>query len=155
MSPWEKYPDLHLYDRAARNGTSFCARSCGCYCKCRMQARRGLGAKLAHIPCGSHLHWRHSPDLFKQPEKSVSEWPRGPKSREMEKPKAPKKPCDPEFPTHLGLAGWDRVLGPLAWLGSLGARSRKGPPQGRSVSTGFLELPAGSVLRWWTMVQWY
>lgn len=64
-----------------------------------------LGAKLADIPCGSHLHWRHCPDIIFKPEKSVSEWP-SPKSREMEKPKGPqKKPCDPEFPTHLGLAG--------------------------------------------------
>jgi hypothetical protein len=60
--------------------------------------------RLADIPCGSHLHWRHSPELFK-PEKSVSEWPTELKSREMEKPKRPQKPCDPEFPTYLVLAG--------------------------------------------------
>jgi hypothetical protein len=56
---------------------------------------------LACHPLRLTLHWRHSPDFFKETEKSV-------KAREWLSQQGigePKKPCDPEFPTHLVSAG--------------------------------------------------
>lgn len=96
-------PRFAQHFRAARNGTSSGARSCRC-CKCRMQARGGC-ANLADVPCGSHLYWRHSPDISsnRRSPLRLAEHPKEQGNGEATRPQ--KKPCDPEFPTHLVLAG--------------------------------------------------
>jgi hypothetical protein len=56
---------------------------------------------LACHPLRLTSHWRHSPDFFQETAKSVKgrEWLSELGNGE------PKKPCDPEFPTHLVSAG--------------------------------------------------